>query len=142
MKSFTLSSEETRQHGYTHKIVVDISDLKSASSPLKLMAIKAGQVLRATALRLDRALENIGDPQYKKCEIKLGDKEKADKYLTATETNKNGTYVKCKATNIVHAYTTDDHLLLTVETQATKSLSSLTHGQISIYVAVGDLTVL
>jgi len=142
MKSFTLSSEEVRQHGYTHKIMVELSDLKLASSPLRLMTIKSGQVFRAAALRLDNVLEDRNDPQFKKCEIKLGDSGKHDRYLSATENNKHGTYVKYKAGNTVHAYTADDRLLLTAEVPATKSLSSLTHGQISIYVAIGDLTVL
>jgi hypothetical protein len=143
MKMISLSSEEIRQHGYTNKIVVELSDLKTQTSPFKLIALNAGQVVRAAAMRLDVPLANSQDADFKKCTITIGDSGKADKYLIATETNKNGTYVKYKAGNVSPtAYTADDRIQLKVEPQAEKSLSSLTQGQISIYVSIGDLSVL
>jgi pyoverdine/dityrosine biosynthesis protein Dit1 len=134
--------------GATHYIRVTHEDITettaNADQTLDLAAVAAGEAFRVVAYRLEEAFKDTSDTGFNDVQFSFGDDDDADRYLTATQVNENGTEVlyKAGALSAPYVYTAAKTLKLLVENMATpggEKLSDLDKGIALFFVQKIDL---
>lgn len=146
MKAYELPNNTKAGTTWTHKIVVDHTDLTQATAntaqTIALLSVVPGDVVSNVAFKLVTPFENTADSAYNTTSLILGDGVATNRYLTTTEVNKNGTEVLWGAgTNTVSwAYTAADTVDAVFGSMAAKSLSSLDTGELHVFLRVAQLS--
>lgn len=145
----SLTNEEKAATGFTHRVDFSYLDIPAgipvntpqvfagAGSPagwVGLPSFKASDIVRRVELHLTVPLQNTADAAFNTTTLSLGDAGLATRYISASETNLNGTEVidviPGAATNFIN--TAAAQLQLTLNSMAAKTLSSLNKGQFYI----------
>jgi predicted dinucleotide-binding enzyme len=145
MNVLKLSAEETRETQHTHKIVLTHVDLtQSADNTVQnitLATLPAGSVVNACAIKLVTPFEDSDDSAFNSTTLVVGDADTANRYLTSTELNENGTEVLFKSgANENFANVTETAVVAGFDSMAAKALEDLDVGEVHIYLSVYDLT--
>lgn len=86
--------------------------------------------------------QDTADAAHVSTSITIGDAGSANRLLTASELNANGTYVPLKAgTGTLYIPTSDTVVTLTVTPTAAKNVASLNKGKVILYFRVPDARV-
>ncbi len=128
--------------GFNHVIELTHADLTStvtAGTPtqtIQAIALKAGDVIRDVAFGLQTAFQDTADAAYNSLSFTVGDDGSANRFLTATETNLNGTEITYKAGTQTagYAYLVADTLDVIFTSTLGKALSALNVGKLYIWV--------
>jgi hypothetical protein len=138
MKFGPLTEEERAASGFTHRLDFSYQDIPTGIanntsttwSTGFLPAIRAGDIELKSQLHLTTPFENTADAAFNSSTLSFGTVTTATRYVNASETNKNGSFVS----NVIGAnpndiYTATGALILTLNSMAAKSLSNLNKGQ-------------
>jgi hypothetical protein len=147
MKFSPLTEEERAATGFTHRLDFSYQDIPAGIvantsttwSTGYLPAIRNGDVIKAVQLHLTTPFAvNPNDSGFTSSTLSLGDVTTATRYINASEANINGTEVinviPGAATNVI--YTAAGQLILTLNSMAAKSLSSLNVGKGYIFMNI------
>lgn len=144
MKSFILSSEERLALGATHALTFTHNDLTEATAAtgqtIDAMTLPVGTVASLAGIKLVTPFEDTGDSANNSCTIKVGDAGDDDRFLTATELNKNGTEITyAPGTGTRQAYPSAGTLKVAFGAPPSdKSLADLNAGEVHVYVNLVD----
>jgi len=149
----SLTNEEKAATGFTHRIDFSYQDIPpgianntsqvfaAAGSPAGWVgcpAFKASDILRRVELHLTTPFENTADANFNATTLSLGDASSATRFISASETNKNGTEVidvmPGASANFIN--TAAAQLQITLNSMAAKSISNLNKGQLYILLDV------
>lgn len=144
MNAFKLSAEETRETQHTHKFVVTAADLTEAAANtaqnVTLATLPAGSVVNFCATKLVRPFEDTTDTAFNTTTLTVGDAGSANRFLSSTELNENGTEVIYKGgASVGHAYASATAVRATFGSMTAKSLEDLDEGEVHIFLSVYDL---
>jgi hypothetical protein len=122
----------------THQAIVTADDLTQTTAntaqTIKLCDLVAGDINVKVALRVKTPFENTADAAFNTTTVSVGDVAAVNTYLTAAETNKNGTVVPTRvSTNTAVVYTAADKVAVTFNAMAAKSLSSINKGELHVF---------
>jgi hypothetical protein len=139
MKFSPLTEEERAASGFTHRLDFSYADIPAGIANNTsttwttgyLPAIRAGDVHRECELHLTTPFSHSTDAAFNSCTLSYGTNTTATRYISASETNLNGTEVLnvIPGTNPNDVYTAAGYLILTLNSMASKSLSNLNRGQ-------------
>lgn len=147
-KHYKLTLQEQAATGFTDKFVLTHADLTETGADtdqtIPLLAVKAGTVVGSeVGYKLVIPFEDASDAALNTTKISVGETD-TDRFLTATEMNKNGTEVLYKVTanavdTLPFAFTADDTIDATVESMSAKSLVDIDVGEVHLYLHLFDL---
>lgn len=146
MKTYELPAETKAATGYTHKVILDHTDLTNASTntaqTIELLSVAAGDVVHSAAVKVVTHFENTADTAFNSTTLIVGDDGSTNRFVTSTQVNDNdGSKVTYKAhTNTApHAYTAANTVDAVV-TPAAGNLAALNAGEVHIFLGVNKLT--
>jgi cytoskeletal protein RodZ len=148
MKVYELPAETKAATGFTHKVIVDHTDVTTSAADtdqtIAILSVAAGDVVEKAAYKLVTAFSDASDAAFNDTKVQVGDGGDTDRFIAATQVNVNGTEVlfAANANTTAYAYTAADTVDLLVESMTAKSLSELDAGEIHIYLAVSKLSAL
>lgn len=147
-KHYKLTLQEQADTGFTDKFVLTHADLTETGADtdqtIQLLAVKAGTVVGPeVGYKLVIPFEDASDSGFNTTKISVGETD-IDRFLTATEMNKNGTEVLYKVTanavdTLPFAFTATDTIDATVESMSAKSLVDIDVGEVHLYLHLFDL---
>lgn len=146
MKKIPLKMEEQAgKFGANLMIELTHADLTETvadtDQTIALLSLAANEGVECIGAELVTPFADASDGDFNSTKISIGDGSDADRLLTATELNANGTEVDRKfGTGTRHYYLSADTVDAEVESMAAKSLSDLDAGCIHIYFRVVRLT--
>ena len=138
------------KHGYTHIVELTHEDLTEATADtdqtIQAISVKAGQAVTQCGFFLETPFEDASDAALNDTKISVGDTD-TDRFLTATQVNKNGTEVIHSITanavdTLPYAFPADDTIDITVESMSAKSLVNIDTGKVFIGLRIVDLVAL
>lgn len=148
MKWFNLTAQEGGPRGYTHKFVITHADLTETAAKtdqvIQLISVGPGVVVGGSVgYKLVTPFEDANDAAFNTTTIQVGETD-ADRFLTSTEMNKNGTEVIYKVTanavtTLPFAFTADDTIDATIGSMDAKSLVNIDVGEVHIFLQIHDL---
>jgi hypothetical protein len=104
-----------------------------------LPAANTGYVLTRWAMILDPALSNSADAAFNDCAASFGDAGSATRYISAVQTNINGTEVIYTHGSTPNLYTSDSQIQFLIASMTAKKLSDLNLGKIVLKFSVQGL---
>jgi hypothetical protein len=131
---------EQQAAGYTYKVVVTHEDLTEATADtaqvIELINVELGEIVEKVAVYMPTPFKDASDAAFNTNAATIGDGGSANRYLSSTELNVNGTEILAKAgTNTAgFAYVTDDTVDLTVAAMTAKSLDDVDTGELWIFI--------
>jgi hypothetical protein len=144
MKVFELPIETKAATGYTHKAIVDHTDLTettaATSQTLTIMSLVAGDVVRAAAFKVVTSFADAADSANNTTTMTLNGA--GGEVVSSTQANANGTPVLYKA----HTFTAPRTATAASTVQlvagapaSTKTLAALTAGELHVFFSVNKL---
>jgi CTP:molybdopterin cytidylyltransferase MocA len=143
MFAYELPAETKAATGYTHKAIVDHTDLTEATAntaqSITLLALAAGDVVRSGAYKLVTPFQDTTDAAFNTTAVTTNAAGSA--LISATETNVNGTEVFYKAHTATAPLTATSASTVAASFAAmsAKSLSALNAGEVHFFFAVNKL---
>lgn len=138
MKVSPMFNETAAQDGGNIEVVVTHDDLTVATvdtgQVLNLFTVKAGETIELRREELITPFEDTADAASLTTAITVGDAGSANRHLTTTELNRNGTEVLSKAgTGTIYAPTSDTVVTLTVAVPTTgKNIAAYNKGEVRL----------
>lgn len=162
MKLIPLPSETRINTGFTHKVIIDYTDLTAAAGasdttvtlPIIPQDVSTAQTeTNPIGLAVQRCAMNLittfdaSDAALNSVLVEVGDGGDTDRFLDQTELSADGTYITfkhSKVTTFPHAYTAADTIdaKFTVAGGASPLVDELTSGKVEVYLAIVDLNAL
>jgi len=149
MKVFELPNNTKTGYAYTHKVVVDHTDLTESTDnttqTIDILSPVPGTVVQSAALKVVTEFEDASDSAFDSTTLILGDNGTTsddDRYITSTQVNANGTVVshKANANTAPYAfYESAKKVQLKVGSMADKKLSDIDSGEVHIYLRVANV---
>lgn len=145
MQIEVLSLETTAIRGFTHRIRLTHEDLTQATANtaqvIPILSVNAGSYVSDCATKLVTAFKNSADAAFNTTAITVGDGGSANRFLTSTELNENGTevYYKAGALTSPYVYTTADTIDITFNAMSAKALVDLNAGELIVFLNVAEL---
>lgn len=145
MKVFELPYETKAATGYTHKIVLDHTDLTTATDntaqTITLITLPADTIVKDAATHLVTSFQLTGTTAYNSNTIQVGVSGTTDQLIASQQINTNGTPVTSRrfAADNPIGYTASTPIIATVASMASYDLLELNAGEIHIFLAVVDL---
>lgn len=122
---------------FTHKDLTETT--ANTAQTLDILTVGAGYLVECVSYALKTDFQDASDAAFNTTAITVGDSGDADRLLTSTEMNVNGTEVDAKAgTGTVFAPAIDTTIQVTVNAMSAKSLSNIDAGKAHIYLKVVD----
>ena len=146
MKILPLNTNDQVALGATHVIRITHEDLDETTADTDqtlTLAVEDGSLFDVVALKLETPFEDASDGDLNDTQISVGDGGDADRFLTATQVNENGTEIDYKqgALGKAYAYNTADTVDILVESMTGKSLSDIDTGVALLFVKLADLKI-
>ena len=145
MKTFELPAETKAATGYTHKVVLDHTDLTTAADntaqTITLITLPADSIVTDAATHLVTSFQLTGTTAYNSNTIVVGVSGTTDQLIASQQINTNGTPVTTRRfnSNTPVAYTASTPIIATVASMDSYDLLELNAGEIHIFLAVNDL---
>jgi hypothetical protein len=145
LKTFELPYETKAATGYTHKIVLDHTDLTTAADntaqTITLITLPADTIVKDAATHLVTSFQLTGTTAYNSNTIQVGVSGTTDQLIASQQINTNGTPVTSRrfAADNPIGYTASTPIIATVASMASYDLLELNAGEIHIFLAVVDL---
>jgi hypothetical protein len=145
MKVFELPAETKGATGYTHKVVLDHTDLTTAADntaqTITLITLPADSIVTDAATHLVTSFQLTGTTAYNSNTIVVGVSGTTDQLIASQQINTNGTPVTTRRFNSTTpvAYTASTPIIATVASMASYDLLELNAGEIHVFLAVNDL---
>jgi hypothetical protein len=141
MKIVSLSNEEAANSGFTMKVVLDLADIKSATSGAakELFTVPAGTAVRQAGFRLITPADGGNTSNLT---MKLGDGGDDDRFIVAKSIHEDSTEVLYwieSATTARYAYEVSDTVDVIFTVTGSDGIAGLTQGEVEIYLGVYDL---
>ena len=144
MKVFELPLETKAATGYTHKAIVDHTDLTETAAAtaqnITLLSLAAGDVVRSAAFKVVTSFADAADSANNTTTMTLNGA--GSEVISSTQANANGTPVLYKAhtTTVPRTATSSSTVQLAVGAPAsTKTLAALTTGELHVFFSVNKL---
>jgi hypothetical protein len=143
MLAYELPAETKAATGYTHKAIVDHTDLTETTAntaqSITLISLAAGDVVHSGAYKLVTAFQDTTDAAFNTTAVTTNAAGSA--LISATETNVNGTEVFYKAHTATAPLTATSASTVAASFAAmsAKSLSALNAGEVHFFFAVNKL---
>lgn len=117
----------------------DLTETATATAQvIPIYTAKPGQVVGVAGIFLKTPLKDASDAAFNDCALQVGDTGDADRLLTSTQLNENGTEVIHKAGTGGHMYATETAVNATVGSMTAKALSNIDVGEVYIALTVKD----
>jgi len=148
MKVYELPAETKAATGFTHKAVIDHTDLTETTADtdqtIELLAVAAGDFVEKAAFKLVTTFEDSDDTNLNDTQVSIGDGADPDRFITATQVNENGTevYYKTSVPTVPYAYTAADTIDILVESMSAKSLSDIDAGELNVFLSIQKVSAL
>jgi len=145
MKVFELPTETKAATGYTHKVVLDHTDLTTATDntaqTITLITLPADSIVTDAATHLVTSFQLTGTSAYNSNTIQVGVSGTTDQLIASQQINTNGTPVTSRRfnSNTPVGYTASTPIIATVASMASHDLLELNAGEIHVFLAVNDL---
>lgn len=139
MKFRCITEEERAATQMTHRLDFDVSDITAGiavntaffANTAPLPVLKAGMIVKRIELYLTTPFKDASDAAYNSTTLSIGDAGSATRWVSAVQINENGTEVLTTfpgaAENTI--YTADSQVSVTLNFQATKTVSDLDVGK-------------
>jgi hypothetical protein len=143
MFAYELPAETKAATGYTHKAIVDHTDLTETTAntaqSITLLSLAAGDVVRSGAYKLVTPFQDTADAAFDVTPVTLNAAGSA--LISATETNVNGSEVLYKAHTATTPLTATSASTVAASfaSEAGKSLSALNAGEVHFFFSVNKL---
>jgi len=143
MKVYELPAETKAATGYTHKAIVDHTDLTETASntaqSITLLTLAAGDVARTAAYKLVTPFQDTADAAFNTTAVTLN--AAGSTLMSATETNVNGTEVFYKAHTATAPLTatSSSTVAASFASMSAKNLAALNAGEVHFYIGVNRL---
>lgn len=138
MKVAPLFNEAAAQEGANLEVIVEHTDLTIATADtgqtLSPFTVKAGESIELIRSDLRVPFEDTTDAASVTTAITVGDAGSANRLMTSTELNRNGTEVYTKAgTGTIYAPTSDTVVTITVAVPTSgKNIAALNKGRVRL----------
>jgi len=145
MKLFELPAETKAATGFTHKAIIDHTDLTQATDntaqDVKIITVPAKSVVSRVAMHLSVPFQKTGTTAYNTNALIIGDSGDTDRWLTTTEVNVNGTEILAKAqpSTVPHAYVTATDINANFASMASYDLAELDAGEVEVFFSLVPL---
>ena len=145
MKTFELPAETKAATGYTHKVVLDHTDMTTAADntaqTITLITLPADTIVKDAATHLVTSFQLTGTTAYNSNTIQVGVSGTTDQLIASQQINTNGTPVTSRRFNADNpiGYTASTPIIATVASMASYDLLELNAGEIHIFLSVVDL---
>lgn len=144
MKVYMLLNEERIEKRADLAVSFDHTDLTEVTaataqvlSPFSILANLQG--VECKQLEVKEAFEDTTDAAFNDVQITIGDAGSANRLLTATQVNRNGTEVYLKGgTGTLFVPTADTVVTITAGSMTAKNLAALNRGKAIAYFAIRD----
>lgn len=142
-----LSNQEKAALGVTHQAVITANDLTQTTAntaqTINLGLLPVGAIISGVWLRLVTPFKVGGsspDTGFNTTTVDVGDTGSATRFLTAQETNENGTEITAPQYNATLGgpYAASQYLTVKFNSMAAKSLSSLNTGELHVLANIVD----
>jgi hypothetical protein len=143
MQVYELPAETKAATGYTHKAIVDHTDLTETTAntaqSITLLALAAGDVVHSGAYKLVTPFQDTTDSAFNTTAVTTNAAGSA--LISATETNVNGTEVFYKAHTATAPLTATSASTVAASfaSMSAKSLSALNAGEVHFFFSVNKL---
>lgn len=143
MIAYELPAETKAATGYTHKAIVDHTDLTEATAntaqSITLLSLAAGDVVRSAAYKLVTPFQDTADAAFNTTAVTLN--AAGSTLMSATETNVNGTEVFYKAHTATAPLTatSSSTVAASFASMSAKNLAALNAGEVHFFFAVNKL---
>lgn len=122
----------------------DLTETTADTDQTLTVAVADGDLVAVVAAKLVTPFEDASDADLDDTQVTVGDGGDADRFLTATQVNANGTEIDYKEGAVSgYAYNAADTVDILVESMSGKSLSNIDTGELKLYVkrvSLADLT--
>lgn len=145
MKLYELPAETKAATGFTHKAIIDHTDLTTAADntaqDVKILTVPAKSVVTRVAMHLVTPFQLTGTTAYNSNLLIIGDSGDTDRWLTSTQVNVNGTEVLAKAqpSTIPAAYETATDINANFASMASYDLLELNAGEVEVFFSLVSL---
>ena len=144
MFAYELPAETKAATGYTHKAIVDHTDLTETTAntaqSITLLSLAAGDVVHSGAYKLVTPFQDTADAAFNTTAVTTNAAGSA--LISATETNVNGTEVFYKAHTATAPLTVNtgtSTVSASFASMSLKSLSALNAGEVHFFFSVNKL---
>lgn len=144
MKVAMLLNEERIDKRADLAVYFDHADLtnttNAAAQTLTPFSVLANvQGVECVELEVKTPFENEADAAFNDVQVVIGDAGSANRFLTTTQVNKNGTFINLKpGTGTTLVPTADTPILIAVASMTAKNLDALTKGSAVAYFRIRD----
>lgn len=142
MRITPLPLEERIATGADYEVQIEHSDLTNAvvdGTQTLTIPIAAKMAVRLLRMVLDVAFKNSADATNNSLLVTVGDGGSANRFLTSTELNENGTEIPLKAgVDLEYPYTADDTIDVIFTPDSGFALSALDTGRLRLLFAFND----
>lgn len=133
--------ESAANDGATHRAIVKHTDLTETAAAtaqaVTLTAVQAKMSVAVKRIELKQAFEATADAANNSTALTLGDVGSANRFVTSTELNKNGTEVFLShGTGTTQLYTGAETVKATFTPGAGKTLAALDRGELWVYLRI------
>jgi hypothetical protein len=145
MKVFELPAETKAATGFTHKAVIDHTDLTTAADntaqTITLITLPADSIVKDAASHLVTSFQLTGTTAYNSNTVQVGVSGTTDQLIASQQINTNGTPVTTRRfnSNTPVAYTASTPIIATFGSMASYDLLELNAGEVHIFLSVVDL---
>lgn len=145
MQIIPLSLEQNAACGYTHLVKITHADLTEATvntaQVIELLNVDAFDEVQRMAMHLVTPFADASDAAFNNVAITSGDGGSANRFLTSTQINVNGTEILgfSGTHTTAYVYLAADTVDLTVGSMADKALADIDVGELWIFLKVGRL---
>jgi hypothetical protein len=145
MKLYELPAETKAATGFTHKAIIDHTDLTQATDntaqDVKILTVPAKSVVTRVAMHLTTPFQKTGTSAYNTNALIIGDSGDTDRWLTSTELNVNGTEIlaKVQPSTIPAAYVTATDINANFASMASYDLAELDAGEVEVFFSLVSL---
>lgn len=130
------TNEQAGNGGFTHEVAFGpgqnnlLSETAADTDMVfNLFETLPGDVIVKWALILDPAMKDASDSALNDTNFSFGDEDSASRFLSAVETNENGTEVLYTYGNTAYLYTAAKQVSVLIESMTLKSLSNIDTGK-------------
>jgi hypothetical protein len=130
------TNEQAGNGGFTHEVTFGVGrdnllseTTADADMTFNLFKTRAGDVIVKWALKLDPAFSDASDAAFNSVAFSFGDEDSGSRFLSAVQTNVNGTEVISTYGNTAYVYAAVKQVNVLIESMTAKSLSDLDAGK-------------
>lgn len=145
MTILPLSTTEKAATGATHLVIwghADLTETTANTAQLLQIPVVAGTLVKVIGNKLVTPFEDASDAAFNSTAITIGDGGSANRLLTSTELNVNGTEIDFKPGALAEGYffNVADTIDITVNSMTAKSLSNIDAGEDHVYLSIVDFS--